>query len=567
MFKLPIEYIEKKEEIPQNIIDDLELMECKIKEDKSVYEEILNPKTCFGKDNISLWTKYFSQDEDFLKENQLLLKKLDEKKIILDKEICSQMKDIWEKRREEQGDFLSHYNYIEFSKLQFLNKSSIFLEVLSVYNLLSPLLTLLTPIFMLIIPFIILYFTMRAKNIPFNLSLYGGVIEKLFGNFAFVKLFTSDSLSVDKRMTLYMSCIFYVFSMYQSINSCYRFYKNLDHIQETFMHTKRYLQLSIKNMDELIYQCDDLNTFNNFKQSIMHNRLVLKEYHEKLNLISESKFNMRKITELGFIMKQFYDLHKEEELEESIQFSFGCNGYMDHLHSLKDSLNKEEVNECKFSKKIMQIKKGYFVKINAENRVKNDVTIKDKNIIITGPNAAGKTTILKSTLLNIILSQQIGVGYYKSANIKCVDYIHCYLNIPDTGGRDSLFQAEARRCIEILNFIEQHPNKEHFCIFDELYSGTNPYEAVSTAYSYLKYMNKLPNVKYMLTTHYINLCKYMKKQVVNKHMKIDNNNNDFKYTYEYVNGISKIRGGLKVLENLHYPSQILMEANKVMSKI
>ena len=41
--------------------------------------------------------------------------------------------------------------------------------------------------------------------------------------------------------------------------------------------------------------------------------------------------------------------------------------------------------------------------------------------------------------MNIILSQQIGYGFYEKAEIKPYDYLHCYLNIPGTSGRDSLF--------------------------------------------------------------------------------------------------------------------------------
>ena len=67
------------------------------------------------------------------------------------------------------------------------------------------------------------------------------------------------------------------------------------------------------------------------------------------------------------------------------------------------------------------------------------------------------------------------------------DTIHCYLNIPDTSGRDSLFQAEARRCKEILESLED--NKKHFCIFDELFSGTNPNEACASSYGFIKYLN------------------------------------------------------------------------------
>lgn len=57
--------------------------------------------------------------------------------------------------------------------------------------------------------------------------------------------------------------------------------------------------------------------------------------------------------------------------------------------------------------------------------------------------------------MNIILSQQIGYGFYDSANINPYDYLHSYLNIPDTSGRDSLFQAESRRCKEILDSLEK----------------------------------------------------------------------------------------------------------------
>ena len=125
--------------------------------------------------------------------------------------------------------------------------------------------------------------------------------------------------------------------------------------------------------------------------------------------------------------------------------------------------------------------------------VKNNVSLR-KNIIITGPNAAGKTTILKATLFNTILSQQIGCGFYSNAEIYPYHYIHCYLNIPDTSGRDSLFQAEARRCKDILDVIvSSNKNERHFCIFDELFSGTNPYEAVGSAYSYLKFLSTSQN--------------------------------------------------------------------------
>ena len=83
-------------------------------------------------------------------------------------------------------------------------------------------------------------------------------------------------------------------------------------------------------------------------------------------------------------------------------------------------------------------------------------------------------------------------------DIQLFDHLHCYLNIPDTSGRDSLFQAEARRCKNILDsIINSKQNERHFCIFDELYSGTNPYEAISSSYSLLEYLSN-KNCKFLL---------------------------------------------------------------------
>ena len=145
------------------------------------------------------------------------------------------------------------------------------------------------------------------------------------------------------------------------------------------------------------------------------------------------------------------------------------------------------------------IKNTFYAALADKDPVKNDVKL-SKNIIVTGPNAAGKTTLLKSLILNILFSQQVGKGFYESATLAPFHFIHCYLNIPDTSGRDSLFQAEARRCKNILSFIKLHNDKKHFCIFDELYSGTNHYEAIASACAYLKYIAEIP--KGSIYAHY-----------------------------------------------------------------
>ena len=191
--------------------------------------------------------------------------------------------------------------------------------------------------------------------------------------------------------------------------------------------------------------------------------------------------------------------------------------------------------------------------INDADVITNDCIL-DKNMIITGPNASGKTTMLKSAFINILLSQQIGFGCFESLDLHPYDDFHCYLNIPDTSGRDSLFQAEARRCKEIIDCINEgeegegeeegeeegkegkegkedlgKEGKTHFCIFDELYSGTNPDEAVLSAKSFMDYIVKNDNVTCLLTTHYTKLCKKLakNKRIQNFSMKTEKKKRQF----------------------------------------
>jgi DNA mismatch repair ATPase MutS len=192
--------------------------------------------------------------------------------------------------------------------------------------------------------------------------------------------------------------------------------------------------------------------------------------------------------------------------------------------------------------------------------VTNSYTL-NKNIIITGPNASGKTTFIKMTLINLLLSQQIGCGFYKKATIYPFDTFCSYINIPDTSGRDSLFQAEARRCKEVLECVK-HSDRRVFCIFDELFSGTNPNEASASAYAFLQYLSTYRNCSFVLTTHFINVCKQLFKNtfISMKHMKTIEYNNKLQYTYKITKGISTVQGGIHILEDMNYPTDIINSA-------
>jgi len=372
-----------------------------------------------------------------------------------------------------------------------------------------------------------------------------------------------STVGMDRKIVILTSLVFYVFNIYQNFITCRTFYLNIYKIKDHLLSINDFISYSIKSINNFNSYCKksyiDFISFNDH----IKNDLIL--FQDELNEINLEGLAIQQLTKIGKILKSFFKLFNNKIYNDAINYSLYLDGYIENVLNIQSNRTKKLINNCKFNNKITKFKKGIFAPLIDENPIGNNYNLKN-NIIITGPNTSGKTTLLKTTLFNIILSQQIGMGFYKSAKINPYRYLHCYINIPDTSERDSLFQAEARRCKEIMNSINNNDALErHFCIFDEIFSGTNPSEAIASAYSFLKYISQFKNFEYILTTHYVSLCNMISNDniILNKRMEIQNNKN----TYKLEKGISKIRGGIKILVDLDYPTEIIKNAKKVMNEI
>ncbi len=666
-FQLPISYVVDKREINQNILNDLELIESKDPLGDSLYSTILKPKSIFGKRFLNDWSKYYTTDIGFLKDSQEFYKSyenqyggdlkapvkmvgsLDDNEMTINPhDVYDEIDKLWV---DIAGDvnFKQRFNYIDIPIFEKLNKSPGVMQLLSVYNLSSPVISLLSPLILMIIPFFILKF----QKIEVTVVGYISTLKKIFATHPIGKMFSLmdfSSLSWDKRVYLLMSIIFYIIQVYQNIMSCYRFYKNMILIHKHIFILRDYFTYTINNMSHILNITSNLKTYTEFRKELTRRKNILEGLCDTFSSIKPFKMSFSKLMNIGKIMKINYELFVDNDIKECVNYSFGFNAYYEHVDEIKSLIDGGKINTCTYiegdeeeeathcystkstkstestestesvinissksknkdkkkkkSKNISETSrisrlsdksyksdksdksdKSYktdettpkkkvtkFINIYYppyDNPIKNDVVI-DKKIIITGPNAAGKTTVIKSILLNIILSQQIGYGYYEKAEIKLYDYLHCYLNIPDTSGRDSLFQAESRRCKEILDCLEKEKDKTHFCIFDELYSGTNPYEAVASAYGYIDHISNMRNVDLMLTTHYIQLCNNLKtnKNVKNYHMEVNvKSDYNVEYMYKYKKGISNIKGGIKVLYDLEYPESIIEKTKQILNTL
>jgi DNA mismatch repair ATPase MutS len=408
---------------------------------------------------------------------------------------------------------------------------------------------------------------------------YIDILKIVISQHAIGKLFTHfGSVSFQEKIYLVVSAGFYVFSIYQNILVCYRFNDNMKKIHRYFDDFKQYLNYSIESMKNYKKYSQDLTNHSHieFNNTLNDKMLLLIELKSKLDAISGFKYDIKKLSEIGNILKTFYEIYDDKNYEDAFMYSFGFNGYIDCIVGLQENIKEDKINFAHFTNDDINIKdksntknknknknmfkNSYYACLKDKKHVKNTIKL-NKNIIISGPNASGKTTIIKSTLINIIVTQQFGCGFYDSGLLKPYDHIHCYLNIPDTSGRDSLFQAEARRCKEIIDIVDEDlkHSETHFCAFDELYSGTNPEEASISAIAFMKYIIKNKNVNSILTTHFIDVCKKLDKdkRIENNFMETNKKDNKLLYLYELKKGISKVKGGINVLYEMNYPSEII----------
>ena len=600
-FKNPIEYNSKTRIIDENIIETLELVDSIDNNEVPIYENIFLTNNYPAKLSMRQMSKYYTTDTKYLEQTQQLIKSIDNKNIIRDTNI-DLAHSYYEEIKKETG-FHEKYFYFDFNFAKQFNKNPIVMAFSSMYNIMSPIISLCIPILILILPLVII----KLQGNEFNFDVYVNILKPLVQQTSMGSLFMNfESSDSTKKIYLILSALFYCFSIYQNILSCIKFYSNVKKIHNYLLTFKTYVNNTLSNMKYFSSLLQPYDTYIIFTKELQDKEKQLRIIYQDLENISSFEFNYNKLTELGDIMTTFYKLYDDSIYDELFIYSFGFNGYLCNLlninehvinnklhkakyikenkeekETLKDPEQKQENNTDNIDKDINEdIDKNTNKKIKllAENLfypkfinsqetiIKNNCDL-NKNIILTGPNASGKTTFIKSLFLNILLSQQIGYGCFNKLNFIPYDYFHCYLNIPDTSGRDSLFQAEARRCKNILDFINNNDSDEtHFCIFDELYSGTNPEEAIISANAFIKYISSLDNVSFSLTTHYVDLCEKIKKysKINNCHMEtiVNEETKDVNYTYKLSDGISQVKCGLQILKNMEYPNDILKNLEK-----
>lgn len=558
-FRLPIQYVSQTNELPDETIAELELIQTAASENDPIYDICYAPTTKFGKKIAHRLCKHYTTDILFLSDTKQYIQEIspfstDEKIPDYDTVVS-----VWDDIRDDVG-FKERFNYIDWEYLEWLNHSELFLECMCLSNLISPVISLLIPIFLLLVPFFILC----LQGICVSFRTYMEAFKSIANYNSVAALLTADitNMGPQGKASAVVNLVVYLFSIYQNFSICIRFNRIMRTMHSHFSRLSHYIKFTLDKMDTFCQTCDILPTYARFISDVSDNANILRDVWIYISKIPDSYNMFTEAHRLGGICKWFYDLHTDASIHSAMLYSYEFHGFIECMDNLRQFVKEGLMGPATYCTDVKQMKiiNGYYAPLKYTNPVKNSISFR-KHWILTGPNACGKTTMVKSVIINLLFSQQVGFGFFDSACIRPADYIHCYLNIPDTSGRDSLFQAEARQCKKIIDTLLENPTKFHFCIFDELFSGTNPKEAEMCASAFMEYLTAQgASVRTMLTTHYTQICKNLShcKMLQNAHMDVVvSEDGTYEYNYKLTHGLSTVCGGLRVLKSMDFPQEFI----------
>lgn len=206
-----------------------------------------------------------------------------------------------------------------------------------------------------------------------------------------------------------------------------------------------------------------------------------------------------------------------------------------------------------------------------EKYIANDVMLDSTTqqiIIITGPNMAGKSALLRQTALITLLAQIGSFVPAESAHIGLVDKIFTRVGASDNiSVGESTFMVEMNEAADILNNI----SSRSLVLFDELGRGTSTYDGISIAWAIVEYIYEHPKAKArtLFATHYHELNEMEKsfKRIKNYNVSVKEVDNKVIFLRKLERGGSEHSFGIHVAKMAGMPKSIVKRANEILKQL
>lgn len=238
----------------------------------------------------------------------------------------------------------------------------------------------------------------------------------------------------------------------------------------------------------------------------------------------------------------------------------------------KNHYTKPQINQTK----VLDIKGGRHPVIEqnlplGEEYITNSVYLDNENqqiIIITGPNMAGKSALLRQTGLIVLMAQMGSFVPAKEANIGVVDKIFTRVGASDniTSG-ESTFMVEMNETASILNNLSDRS----LILLDEIGRGTSTYDGISIAWAIAEYLHNHPSAKAktLFATHYheLNELSNSFNGIKNFNVSVKEVGNKVIFLRKLVPGGSEHSFGIHVAKMAGMPSAVLKRANEILKRL
>ena len=423
---------------------------------------------------------------------------------------------------------LSYINYFEYLLDTYHMYKIYFIPITSI---LYPVTTFLAPYF-----YLNNYMKMNISFSSYINTIYYiiSVLLKTSGNFR---------QDLTKFVTLFLYVGIYLYNMYQTYEIAVFLYNTKEKLHDKMEGLVKFVKHS-------------LNITKNVSKNVLDAFFTIEKNFEHLDINNS--------------MTDIYKIWKDKQLKNKVSALLKTIYGIDVLYSINNLLLKEDWSVPYYNDTETTLWSAKNP-VLSEEQVSNPINL-DRNIIVTGPNAGGKTTYVKTILSNVILSQTFGITYSLKSKMILYDTINSFMRVSDELGNKSYFEAEAEYCLNMINKANEISkyNKRGLFLMDEPMHSTPPTEGMATAYAVIEYLSKMSGISLIITTHFHKLIKLEElypDKFINISVDAIPQDNKYYFPYKINKGHSYLCIAIELLDIKDFPKEIIDNAIKMKNKI
>ena len=423
--------------------------------------------------------------------------------------------------------------------LSYINYIETLLDIYHMYKIFFiPITSILYPISTFIAPYIYLN---RYLKMNISFRSYLDIIVEI------IKMFCVSTGNFRTDLIKFISIFFYIgiylYNMYQTYEVAYFLYSTKDKLQNKMEGLVKFVNHS-------------LNIMNNVPKNIIEPYFNIRTTYEGISINNS--------------MSCIYRIWKDDILKDKLSSLLKTIYAVDVIYSINNLFLEKDWSVVSYNNaetKFWDAKNP----ILSDTQISNPVSL-DRNIIVTGPNAGGKTTYVKTILSNVILGQTIGITYSIKSQMILYDTVNSFMRVSDILGNRSYFEAEAEYCLNMINKAKEinANNKSGLFLMDEPMHSTPPIEGMATAYAVIEYLSKLQGITLIITTHFHRLIKLEEiypERFINLSVDAIPINNKYHFPYKINRGHSYLCIAIELLDIKDFPKDIIDNAIKMKNKI